>query len=254
ECMPVDPSTQATGWPVKLTSEAATPLAVGDGRIALVDAGGVMHCWEQATGRRLWGVSLGSAPSGAPKIVRRKAYVGTADGRVMVFDVSDGRSLGVLRSPAGLTTAIEVAGNALFFGCADGAIRAVDFNAGKVLWTESIGRTPSSQGIALAKNTLLVAAEGRVIALDRKTGKRRGEMPTTDMVQGIYAQRGRAFLRLRKPTLRNQPVHDVLVACSSDTVDVLWEYALPTVGPGAMGVGASTVALSTASGQVVLFR
>jgi outer membrane protein assembly factor BamB/tetratricopeptide (TPR) repeat protein len=254
ECLPVDPNVQATGWPAQLTSEAATPLAVGAGRIAVVDAAGVMHCWEQATGRRLWGVSLGSAPSGAPKIVRRKAYVGTVDGRVMVFDVSDGRSLGVLRSPAGLTTAIEVAGRSLFFGCADGAIRAVDFDAGKVLWTESIGRTPSSQGLALAKKTLLVAAKGRVIALDCVTGKRLGEMPTTDMVQGIHAQRGRSFLRLRKPSSRNQPGHDVLVACSSDTAEVLWKYVLPTVAPGALGVGASTAALPTASGQIVLFR
>lgn len=254
ECMPVDSSVQATGWPVKLTSEAATPLAVGDGRIMMVDVGGVMHCWEQATGRRLWGVALGSSPSGAPTILRRKAYIGTADGRIMVFDVSDGRSLGVLRSPAGLTTSVKVAGSSLFFGCVDGAIRAVDFNAGKVLWTESIGRTPSSQGLALAKNTLLVAAEGRVIAFDRQTGKKRGEMPTTDMVQGIHAQRGRAFLRLRKPISGNQPVHDVLVACSSDSAEVLWEYALPTVGSGAIGIGASTVALPTSSGQVVLFH
>jgi hypothetical protein len=147
-----------------------------------------------------------------------------------------------------------VAGSSLFFGCADGAIRAIDFDASKVLWTEGIGRTPSSQDLALAKKTLLVAAEGRVIVLDRATGKRLGEMPTTDMVQGICAQRGRAFLRLRKSSSKSQPAHDVLVACSSDTAEVMWKYVLPAVAPGAMGVGASTVALPTASGQVVLFR
>lgn len=254
ECVPVDPSLQTTGWPVKLTSQAATQLAVGDGRIALVDDGGVMHCWEQATGRRLWGVSLGSAPSGTPTIVRRKAYVGTNDGRVMVFDVSDGRSLGVLRSPAGLTTEIHVDGNNLYFGCADGAIRAVDFEAGKVLWTDSIGRTPTPGNLAMAKDTLLVAGEGRVIAIDRNTGKRTGEMPTADTVKSIHAQRDRAFVRLRKPSTRNLPVRDVLVAVSSANAEILWEYALEAVGPGATGVDANTVALPTAAGQVVLFR
>tara|TARA_R110002096_G_scaffold4569_11_gene21722 strand:- start:1454 stop:4657 length:3204 start_codon:yes stop_codon:yes gene_type:complete len=254
ECIPVAPGVPTKGWPVTLEHEAATPLAAGDGRIMVVDVTGVMHCWEQATGRRLWGVSLGSSPSGAPTIESRRAYVGTTDGRVMVFDISDGRNVGVLRSPAGLTTSIHVASGVLFFGCADNAIRAVDFDAGKVLWAENIGRTPDSRGFAIAKDTVLVAAEGRVIALDRMTGQRRGELPATDMVQGLHAQRGRAFVRFRKPRSRTEPVHDVLVACASDSMEVLWEYALPVVGPGAMGVGSSTVALPTASGQVVLFR
>jgi len=254
ECVPVDPNVPSRGWPVQLTSEAVTPLAVGAGRIAVVDVDSVMHCWEQTTGRRLWSASLDNAPSGAPKIVGRKAYVGTTDGRVMVFDVSDGRSLGVLQSPAGLTTSIEVVGSSLFFGCADGAIRAVDFDAGKVLWTEVIGRIPSSQDLALARQTLLVVAEGGVVVLDCVTGKRLGEMPTTDMVHGIRAQRGRAFLLMRKSNSNSQPAHDVLVACSSDTAEVMWKYVLPAVTPGAMGVDASTVVLPTASGQVVLFR
>lgn len=254
ECLPVDVAIGSEGWPVKLESEAVTPLAVGDGRILLVDESGVMHCWEQATGRRLWGVALGSAPSGAPTIVRRKAYVGTNDGRVLVFDVSDGRSLGVLRSPTGITTPIFVAGMQLFFGCSDGAVRAVDFAAGKVLWTESIGRTPLAHDLALGQQSVVVAAEGRLVALDRNTGKLLGELPMEDTVLGIKIQGNRAFARTRRPRSRAKPAHEVMVACTADTVSVLWEFVQAAEGPGAPGVDANVVALPTAAGDIVLFR
>ncbi len=254
ECLPVDPAVSTKGWPVKLESEAVTPLAVGDGRIALVDASGVMHCWEQATGRRLWGVVLGSAPSGAPTIVRRKAYVGTIDGRVLVFDVSDGRSLGVLRSPVGVTTPILVSGRQLFFGCSDGAVRAVDFAAGKVLWTESIGRTLLAHDLAVGQKSVVVAAEGRILSLDRNTGKHLGELPVEDAVLGIQIQGNRAFVRTRRPRSHAQPAHEVMVACAADTVSVLWEFTQPCIGPGALGVDANVVALPTRAGEIVLFR
>jgi len=254
ECLPVDPSVRTDGWPVKLTSEAVTPLAAGGGRIALVDQDNVMHCWEQTSGRRLWGVSLGSAPSGAPTIVGRKAYIGATDGRVLVFDISDGRSLGVLRSPAGVTTPIHVSGTTLFFGCSDGAVRAVDFKAGKVMWTESIGRTPQANDLAVAKTTVLVAAEGRVLALDRATGKKRGEWSTKDTVLGIQIQGNRAFVRTRRARSRAKDAHDVLVACKAGTAEIQWEYAQPADGPGGLGVDANVVALPTAAGEVVLFR
>jgi outer membrane protein assembly factor BamB/tetratricopeptide (TPR) repeat protein len=254
ECVAVDPTIATTGWPAQLTSQAATGLVVGDGRIALVDVNGVLHCWEQATGRRIWGVSLGSPASGTPRLERRRAYVGTVDGRVMVFDAGDGKSLGVLRSPVGLTTGIEVAGNSMFFGCADGAVRAVDFEAGKVLWTADIGRTPSPTGISLSANSLLVAGEGRVLSLDLATGNLLGEMPTADLVQSIQTQGSRAFIRVRRPSSRALPVHDVLVACATDTATVLWEYVLPSIAPGALGVDRNVVALPSESGELVVFR
>lgn len=254
ECLPVDPSVRTDGWPVKLGSEAVTPLAIGDGRIAMVDEENVMHCWEQSSGRRLWGVALGSAPSGAPTMVGRKAYIGTTDGRVLVFDISDGRSLGVLRSPAGVTTKVHVAGKTLFFGCGDGAVRAVDFRAGKVLWTESIGRTPQAGELALGKTSVVVAAEGRVLALDRETGKKLGEHVSKDTVQGIQIQGNRAFVRMRRPRSRAKAGHDVMVALTADKAEIQWEYAQPANGPGALGVDANVVALPTAAGEVVLFR
>ena len=254
ECVSVDPSVGVRGWPVQLDSEAVTPLAAGDGRLVLVDEGGVMHCWEQATGRRLWGVALGCAPSGAPTIKRRKAYVGASDGRVLVFDVTDGKSIGVLRSPAGITTPVHVVGDKLFFGCDDDSIRAVDFVAGQVLWTENIGRTPLARDLAVSSDSVVVVAAGRVISLDRNTGQEQGELPVEGQVLGVQLQGRRLFVQVRRPRGREQLSREVVFACASGTLSILWEYAQKDSAPGAIGVDANVVALPTASGEVVLFR
>jgi len=254
ECVPVDPSVRAGNWPVKLTSDAATPLVLGDGRIAVIDNGNVLHCWEQSTGRRLWGVSLGDTPSGPPTIVRRKAYVGTLDGRVMVFDVSDGKSQGVLRSPSGVTTRVHVDGNLIVFGCADGAVRAVDFDAGKVLWSQPIGRTPSDRDLAITNERVMVVAEGRIVSFDRRTGDEIGAVEMQDLVLGLRTQGDRAFARVRRPRSAEKPVHEVLVAIDATTANLLWEFALSENGPGSLGVDGMSVALPTPEGQVVLFR
>jgi outer membrane protein assembly factor BamB/tetratricopeptide (TPR) repeat protein len=254
ECVPVDPSVRAGNWPVKLEADAQTSLVLGDGRVALIDNGNVLHCWEQSSGRRLWGVSLGDAPSGPPTIVRRKAYVGTLDGRVMVFDVSDGKSLGVLRSPAGVTTRIHVDGKLIVFGCADGAVRAVDFEAGKVLWTQSIGRTPSDRDLAMTSDRVVVVAEGRIVSFDRASGSEVGAVAMDDLVMGLATQGGRAFARVRRPRSTDKPVHEALVAIDAATASVLWEFALSDNGPGPLGVDGMSVAMPTPEGQVVLFR
>ena len=66
-----------------LSSPPATELMVGDGRVAIVDRAGVLQCWEQASAKGTWSVSLGSSASGPPTIDRRQVHVGTTDGQVM---------------------------------------------------------------------------------------------------------------------------------------------------------------------------
>ena len=100
----------------------------------------------------------------------------------------------------------------------------------------------------------MVAAKEGVLALDLVSGKRRGEMLTGDVIQGVTCQRGRTFVRLRRSGSQEISAHDVLVACSSDSASVLWQYVLPSTGSGSIGVDSPTIALPAASGQVVLFR
>ena len=171
-----------------------------------------------------------------------------------MFDVSDGKSLGVLRSPAGITTRIHVDGSLIVFGCADGAVRVVDFDAGKVLWTQSVGRTPKDRDLAITKDRVLIVAEDRIVVFDRATGSKIGEVETEDTVLGLSTQGDRAFARVRRPRSPQKPVHEALVAIDAASATVLWAYALSQNGPGPLGVDGMSLALPTPEGQVVLFR
>lgn len=252
EAVPVDPSIDCRGWPVRLSSDPVTPLVAGTGRLAMVDVDNVLHCWEQSSGRRLWGASLGSAPSGAPAIVGRRAFVGLRDGRLLVFDIADGRSLGALRSPAGITTAVHAAGELLWFGCEDQHVRAVDFQAGEVLWSRNVSVVPGTNHLALAGETVLVLSGKRVVALDRRTGEPRGEFVADGTVLELQASASRAVVRVRRE--RGRTTLDALVALNPDDASVAWEFPLDERASGRCAVSDLVLALPSPEGDIVLFR
>jgi outer membrane protein assembly factor BamB len=255
ECLPVEPTARRGRWPVTLTAPAATPLCVAAGRVALVDREHRLRVWEQASGRELWVAQLPSAPSGPPVIARRKAYVGTRDGSVVVFDVSDGSEVGKLQSPAGLTTRVHVSGDMLLFGCDDGAVRAVDFAAAKVSWVKTVGEALEDANFTATSGHVLVASAGRVVMLDRASGVMVGAAELGAPIVQLRAQAGRGLAVVRRaPASRDGAPRDVLVAVEVPSAEVLWEYALSAVGPGEIGVNGATVAMPTPRGEVVLFR
>ncbi len=255
ECLPVEPSVARGRWPVRLQAPAVTPLCLGDGRVALIDNDHVLRVWEQASGRELWSAQLPSAPSGPPAIARRKAYVGTRDGSVVVFDVSDGSQLNVLRSPAGITTRVHVHGDMLFFGCDDGAVRAVDFAAGEVSWVKTVGDSCTDAGFVTTSDHVVVASSGRLVLLDRASGVQVGAAELDAPVVQLQAQGNRAFVFVRREGRSGEESpRDVLAAVDIPSAEVLWEYALDAVGPGDVGVDGVTVAVPTPRGEVVLLR
>ena len=256
ECVALEGTAGAAGWSAPIGGGAATELMVADGRVAVVDREGVVHCWEQASGHRVWSVSLDSAPSGPPTIDRRLVHIGTADGRVLTFDAADGGSVGVLRSPVGLTTRVLADRGQLFFGGVDGNVRCVDAEQGRVAWTVSLGRAPSDGQLGLAKSSVLgLNSANKLIAIDRSNGRIVGGVDLEGELQhGIRLRGNRVLLQTRRPKARNLPVHDVLLAINSDNLSVLWEYALDGNGPGMAGLDDLYIALPATSGELILFR
>ena len=256
ECLAVDSTLPVTGWPVTLRSGAVTELMVDEGRVAVVDRDGVLQCYEQTSGQRLWGVTLDGQASGAPTIERRQLYVGTADGRVLVFDATDGKGKASFRSPAGLSTRVLSDHDWLCFGCIDGNLRMVDMADGRVVWTESLGRVPTDGAIAIARSTVLATAAGnRVLAFDRLTGASKGSLSLDgELLSGLRAHGNRALVQVRRAKTRARPAHDVLVAIDIETMTVQWEFAQEGLSPGLPGIDGAGFALPCATGEVVLFR
>ncbi|MBL8753165.1 MAG: PQQ-binding-like beta-propeller repeat protein [Planctomycetes bacterium] len=256
ESLALDRTGPVAGWPVSLASGAATELTVAEGRVAVVDRDNVLHCWEQASGHQVFAVALDSLSSGAPSIDRRQVHVGTADGRVLVFDAVDGRALGVLRSPAAITTRVLAERGQVFFGSADGNVRAVDIADGRVVWTAALGRTPNDADIALGKGVLLaIGAKDSVVAIDRDKGLVTGTLSFDGEVQsGIRLQGARALVQVRRGKSRTKPAHDVLVAIEIDKMAIAWEFVDAGLRPGLPGLDDLTVAMPSAAGEVILFR
>ncbi len=256
ECLGLDSSVVTTGWPIALASGAATELAVDEGRVAVVDRDGVLHCWEQATGSQVFSVSLDSAPSGPPTIHRRRIHVGTADGRVLVFDAVDGSAVAVFKSPSGLTTRVLADHGSYYFGCSDGNLRAVDGDAGRVQWTVAVGRTLADGDLALGKTKLLAMVAGnKLVAIDRATGRQSAELSFDgDLQSGVRLQASRALVQVRRAKTRTLPARDVLVAIDVEAMTIAWEFVDTGLRPGLPAIDDMVMALPSAGGEVVLFR
>lgn len=256
ECVALEGTAGAAGWSVPITDGAATELMVADGRVAVVDRAGVLHCWEQASGNQVWSVSLDSPPSGPPTIDRRLVHVGTTDGRVLTIDAADGANVGVLRCPVGLTTRVLADRGQLFFGGADGNVRCVDAEQGRVAWAVSLGHTPTDGQLVLAKSSVLaLAGDSKLLSIDRANGQILGSVDLDGALQhGIRLRGNRALLQTRRAKSRNLPVRDVLLAVNSDSLAVLWEYGLDGTSPGMAGLDELYIALPATSGELILFR
>ncbi|MBM4061686.1 MAG: DUF4388 domain-containing protein [Planctomycetes bacterium] len=253
ECVALD--RDAVAWRVPVPGGFATEPTAREGRIAVVDRSFVLHCWEQAGGAHLWSVSLDSAPTGPPTIDRRQVHVATVDGRVLTIDAADGAVQGVLRSPAGVTTRVLCDRGVLFFGCGDGNVRAVELAEGRVLWAASVGRALPDGDLALGP-TVVVAIDGEnaLVALRRDSGESVGRLPLDgNPHRGVKVQGNRTLVQLRRTQGRG-PASDVLLAVSTGTMVLQWEFADGGQAPGLVGADDLGIAWPSADGEVVLFR
>ncbi len=256
ECLPLPTAAGITPWSVAVPGGCATELMVAEGRVAVIDRDHVLRCWEQATGTLVWSVSLDSPPSGPPTIDRRRVHVGTADGRVLMFDATDGRNAGVLTSRDAITTRVLCDRGILYFGVADGVVRAVDAAEGRVLWSQPLGRGLVDGELALTPKALVAFdRDGQLVVLERGDGAVRGRLPMDGTPQrGLRTQGNRVFVQLRRPRTRNLPAHDVVQAVQIEPLSLLWEFADGGPAPGLPGNDDFAVAVPATSGEVILFR
>lgn len=248
-------ATPARGWPVALPHGAATELAVGGGRVVVVDGQSVVHCWEQGRGLHVWSLSLDSPASGSPTIHGRRVFIGTNDGRVLIVDASDGSVLGLLRSRENITTRILSDGSTIAFGCASGTVRAVDLETGKVLWDTQLGGPVTDGTMAMGEHTVCCGHGDSLFLWDKETGQEQRRFDLDGAVQaGATAQGNRLLVRLQRPRVRNLPHRDALLAIDLVEAGVLWEFESSGISAGVFGADNLTVAFPGAADEVVIFR
>ncbi|MCR9245699.1 MAG: PQQ-binding-like beta-propeller repeat protein [bacterium] len=255
ECLEIGSGSAPRGWPAEIRHGAVTELAVGGGRVAVVDGRFVLHCWEQARGSKVWSVSLDSAPSGPPTLIGRRVLIGTNDGRVLIIDSANGRIVGVLRGQHAITTQILSDGKVLTFGCATGLVRTVDIESGKVLWDAQVGDSMVDGTMVLTKDLVCCGHGKELFCWERLTGVEAAKLELDGVVQsGLAAQGSRLFVRLQREKKKAVPARDVLLAVDLAQFELLWEYEAAGISPGVFGVDNLNVAFPGAAGEVVMFR
>jgi outer membrane protein assembly factor BamB/tetratricopeptide (TPR) repeat protein len=254
ECTLLETGESAPGWPIQASSLPQGRVTLRDGRILYVDRDNVAHCVDQTSGRVFWSRALDAQTTGAPSLERRIARIAHPDGRIVRIDANDGKLLPSHKSPSPLTTGVVAHEDMLWFGCADGKLRAMDDRTGRIVWTFDLGRVASDGEVACTRTAVVAAADGRVVLLDKRTGKQTAQSLLPAPIVSMRMHGGSVLTVARAQTPGNDDARDMLQARDASTLAMQWEYEDTGIFSGAAGVGGMFVAVAGADGDVVLLR
>jgi outer membrane protein assembly factor BamB len=257
ECVLLKQGQLAPRWPVRLDRAAMCEPVVGDGRVLVCDRENTLLCYDQVEAKLLWSLPLRNALVGRPALGRRNVVAGTSDGRVFVVETTSGKVANVWKCPVGITTRVLSAEGALYFGCADGTVRAVEEGSGQTLWVHKMGRVVTDGELEVAgTNLVALAADNELVLLSRANdGQERAKAKLPGIMQkGILVAGDRIVLTTRTPKERSRGASDAIQARDLTDLTPLWDYQDTGVFAGAPTAGSRGIVLADSNGEVVLFR
>lgn len=144
--------------------------AIKDGLLFIADFSGVFHCVDAKTGIPCWTHDMLSAAWASPLIAEDRVYVGSEDGKVVIFDVArEKRLVGEIAMPAAVYTTPIVANDVLYIACRD-RLFAIATAAPAASNTKQTSRAPlptgTTQSAVLDRNSCDDQCVGRSVPLD----------------------------------------------------------------------------------------
>ncbi|HXG12458.1 MAG TPA: PQQ-binding-like beta-propeller repeat protein [Gemmataceae bacterium] len=199
-------------WKYKGGPFRASPSVRG-GLVYVGDGDGTFHCVEAATGKKRWtfatkaeimsganfagdAVLFGSSDEhlyclsgdgklrwkfqvpggpvlGSPAVVDGRTFVAGCDSALHVLDAAKGTELKSVELSGQVGASVAVAGDRLYVGTMTNQVQAIDWKAGKVLWTFEAKkqRQPFYASAAVTEQLVIIGSrDRRVYALDRTKG------------------------------------------------------------------------------------
>ena len=165
--------------PLPVTFLATGNVLVGDFVLAADDAGtvygldvngtanGDQGVPDTGTGDLVWTSDLRSPAVAAPVASPTAAFVAVGD-RIVALHPAFGSTIWQQTVPASVVGPMSLSGNSLFFGAADGKVRALDATSGAVLWVRSL--TALQAWIVATPTRLFTGSGTSMTALDPATG------------------------------------------------------------------------------------
>jgi outer membrane protein assembly factor BamB len=129
-----------------------------------------LFCLDATTGARVWRAPVELSAFGAPAVEDGRAYFAIGNGNfqssvakpagaVLCLDAATGQRLWRRDLPDGVLCRPVLDGDAVYFGCRDGRVYALDRGDGRVRWTSWLGSP------AVAAPTVLAGPDGRTVAV-----------------------------------------------------------------------------------------
>lgn len=145
---------------------------VGGGAIVFGSCAAALHVFAADTGKRLHDIMLDgdSQVAGGVAVIGQTAFAGSRSGKLVKADTGTGAVVWTntdCRGEAFSTPAVDR--DWVVFGCADGAVHAVDRESGATRWTYAARGTVLSP--VIARDKVVAAAEGVLLILSLEDGR-----------------------------------------------------------------------------------
>ena len=208
EIIKLDASNGRQAWRINVGEPISGGIGIGAGILMVGSKTGNVHAYD-AAGKPLWKAKVSSEILSVPRYFDGLVIVRTGDNHIFGLDATDGSRKWVyerttpalsLRSSVG----IIVDGGAVYAGFAGGKMVAIRADNGKLLWEATIAQPKGVTEIErIADITSLpvidgpvvyaVAYQGRVAAVDRRSGKVVWNRDISSYT-GMSAQDGKLFV------------------------------------------------------------
>ncbi len=173
-------------WEIQRKSKFTTNIVVNDQRLYIGSGDGVVHAFEQATGKIAWQ----RKPSLSAMITTlasdgRRLFVGSADGRVYALDAGTGNPLWQKRFRG--TVKFVVASNAgVIIALLNNTVYCVEPQRGKRVWKRQLTGRLAASPVIMDKAVLVAPLSGDAcLVLHIENGKVINSIPVDESIDSV---------------------------------------------------------------------
>lgn len=165
------PSVQSS-WQISDVANIISTPAVAHQKVVVGNQQGIINCYAQQTGERVWSFKTNGPIYSSPAIQKRKVVVGSADGSVYCLELERGVEIWKWQANSAVLGSPVIAGDTVFIGTSDYRIVALQLSNGKLIWSYNELEGPVVSTPLLYQGKLIVGAWDRYLyAIQTATGK-----------------------------------------------------------------------------------